>query len=147
MRQAIEEEKELRNNIEETLQERNHLERHVDTLRCQCTDLESLVGVLKRKCGALKVEAENATIGPSDDRCGPGVSKLCYVETNSTVHLPGCSSLNCAVNPICELRPCLVCIGRHGKHVVATKSNSSARSSNRHGDPRTNFKPRVVIAA
>ena len=53
MRQAVEEEKELRNNIEETLLERDHLEMRVDTLRCQCTDLESLVGVLKRQCGAL----------------------------------------------------------------------------------------------
>ena len=151
MSQAVEEEKELRNDIMETLQERDHIKRCVDTLRVQCTDFEALVVLLQRQCEALKVEAANITAGPSDDQCGPGATKLCYVATNSTVHLPGCRALNGTVNPICDLRPCLICIGRHGKHVVATESSSSARSSRldarvRPNVPRTIYKTRFVDA-
>jgi hypothetical protein len=142
----VEEEKELRNDIMETLQERDHIKRCVDTLRVQCTDFEALVVLLQRQCEALKVEAANITAGPSDDQCGPGATKLCYVATNSTVHLPGCRALNGTVNPICELRPCLICIGRHGKHVVATESSSSARSSRRQSVPRTIYNTRFVDA-
>jgi hypothetical protein len=148
-RQAIDEERELQKNMMDMSQayedlmaakreDREQLEVELDMLRCECADLKSVIGLLKSQYGALK--AEFNTRGGTTEQSGPGISKLCYVETNNTLHIPGCTSMNCAVNPIHELRPCMKCVGLKGKHIVATpKEKASASNKPYH-------KTRFVIA-